>query len=113
MDFRASIGTPIYAAGDGQVFAVGNNGNVQYGKYVVIKHENNLATLYGHLSRQVVSAGKSVKKGDIIGYSGSTGYSTGPHLHFGVYWAPSIELKTISGAGLVPVGVTVNPEDYL
>jgi murein DD-endopeptidase MepM/ murein hydrolase activator NlpD len=112
-DFRAAVGTPIYAAEDGKVFAVGNNGKVQYGRYIVIKHENNLATLYAHLSKQVVSAGNSVKKGDIIGYSGNTGYSTGPHLHFGVYWAPSIELKTISGAGLVPVGVTVNPEDYL
>jgi murein DD-endopeptidase MepM/ murein hydrolase activator NlpD len=112
-DFGTPIGTPIYAAEDGQVFAVGNNGKVQYGRYIVIKHGNNLATLYAHLSRQIVSAGNSVKKGDIIGYSGNTGYSTGPHLHFGAYWAPSIELKTISGAGLVPVGVTINPADYL
>jgi murein DD-endopeptidase MepM/ murein hydrolase activator NlpD len=113
IDFRASVGTPIYASEDGQVFAVGNNGRVQYGRYIVIKHGNNLATLYAHLSKQIVSAGNSVKKGDIIGYSGNTGYSTGPHLHFMIYWAPSVELKTISGAGLVPVGVTINPADYL
>ncbi len=113
MDFRASIGTPILAAEDGEVMAVGNNGNVQYGKYVLIKHNNNLATIYGHLSRQIVKSGSTVKRGQVIGYSGNTGYSTGPHLHFGVYWASSVSLKSFSGAGLVPVGVTVNPADYL
>lgn len=112
-DFRAPIGTPVYAAEDGNVFAVGNNGRVQYGKFIVIKHGNNLATLYGHLSRQVVQSGDSVKKGDIIGYSGNTGYSTGPHLHLTVYWAPSVTMKNIPGAGMVPVGVTINPADYL
>ena len=113
MDFRAPIGSPIYAAEDGEVFAIGNNGRVQYGKFIVIKHDNNLATLYGHLSRQIVGVGSSVKKGDIIGYSGNTGYSTGPHLHFMVYWAPSVNIKSFPGAGLVPVGVTINPADYL
>jgi len=110
MDFRATIGTPVLAAEDGEVMAVGDNGNVQYGKYILIKHSNNLATLYGHLSRQIVKSGST---GQVIGYSGNTGYSTGPHLHFGVYWALSIKMQTFSGAGLVPVGVTVNPGDYL
>lgn len=113
IDFRASLGTPILAAGDGEVIAVGNNGNVQYGKFILIKHNNNLATLYGHLSQQIVKKGNSVKRGQIIGYSGKTGYATGPHLHLGVYWAPSVTLKNFSGAGLVPVGVTINPADYL
>jgi len=113
IDFRASIGTPIYAAEDGEVFAVGNNGRVQYGKLVVIKHNNNLATLYAHLSRQIVKTGNFVKRGDIIGYSGNTGYSTGPHIHFTVYWAPSVSMREFSGAGLVPVGVTINPAGYL
>jgi len=113
MDFRATIGTPVLAAEDGEVMAVGDNGNVQYGKYILIKHSNNLATLYGHLSRQIVKSGSTVKRGQVIGYSGNTGYSTGPHLHFGVYWALSIKMQTFSGAGLVPVGVTVNPGDYL
>jgi murein DD-endopeptidase MepM/ murein hydrolase activator NlpD len=113
VDFRASIGTPVYAAEDGEVFAVGNNGRVQYGKFVVIKHNNNLATIYAHLSRQIVQKGNTVKRGQVIGYSGNTGYSTGPHLHFGVYWSLSLEMKSFSGAGLVPVGVTVNPNDYL
>jgi murein DD-endopeptidase MepM/ murein hydrolase activator NlpD len=113
MDFGMPIGTPIFAAEDGEVMAIGDNGKVQYGKFVLIKHNNNLATLYAHLSRQTVKKGDSVKRGQIIGYSGNTGYSTGPHLHFGVYWAPSVSLKSIPGAGLVPVGVTINPADYL
>jgi murein DD-endopeptidase MepM/ murein hydrolase activator NlpD len=119
LDIAAPIGTPVYAALDGVVVQVDNNdrnswARYQYGKYVLIKHDNNLATLYGHLSQWVVSRGQTVKQGQLIGYSGNTGYSTGPHLHFGVYWEPSIILKSISPAkGLVPVGVTINPEDYL
>ncbi len=113
IDFRASIGTPIFAAEDGEVMAVGDNGRVQYGKFILIKHNNNLATLYAHLSGQIVQKGVNVKRGQIIGYSGRTGYATGPHLHLGVYWALSIKMQSFSGAGLVPVGVTINPADYL
>lgn len=119
IDIAVPVGTPIYAAYDGIVKAVGNNdrnswAKYQYGKYILIEHSNNLATLYAHLSSWVVFNGQQVKKGQLIGYSGNTGYSTGPHLHFGVYWAPSIILKSIPpAAGLVPVGVTINPEDYL
>ncbi|MDE1970334.1 MAG: peptidoglycan DD-metalloendopeptidase family protein [Patescibacteria group bacterium] len=116
VDFGVSVGTPVYAAADGVVMATGYNGlHYQYGRYVLIKHANNLATLYAHLSRNnIVSAGDVVTRGEVIGYSGSTGYATGPHLHFGVYWAPSIELRRIPPAlGLVPVGVTVNPLNYL
>lgn len=113
MDFAAPIGTPVLAAADGVVTTVGNNGRVQYGRYIVIKHGNNLSTLYGHLSRQAVTEGEAVKRGDIIGYSGNTGYSTGPHLHFTVYLTASIQLKSIAGAGIVPAGFTLNPRDYL
>jgi len=113
IDFRAPVGTPILAAEDGEVMAVGNNGDVQYGKFILIKHNNNLATLYAHLSRQIVQKGNIVKRGQVIGYSGKTGYSYGPHVHFMVYWGPSVSLKSFSGAGLVPVGVTINPADYL
>lgn len=119
LDIGAPIGTPVYAAEAGTVFAVDNNDKsswqkYQYGKYVLIKHENGLATLYAHLSRQNVSKGQAVNRGDVIGYVGSTGYSTGPHLHFGVYWASSISMKSVPPAlGLVPIGVVVNPEDYL
>ncbi len=119
LDIAAPIATPVYAAADGIVTAVDNNDQssyrkYQYGKYILIKHDNNLITLYAHLSIQVVSKGAPVKRGDLIGYSGNTGFTTGPHLHFGVYWAPSIIMKSISPAkGLVPVGVTIDPQDYL
>lgn len=119
VDLAASIGTPIFAAADGIIVAVDNNdrssfNKYQYGRYVLIRHPNGLATIYGHLSRQVVSPGQLIKRGDLIGYSGSTGYATGPHLHFGLYWYPTMSLKRIPpAAGLVPVGVVLNPEDYL
>ncbi|NCO89539.1 M23 family metallopeptidase, partial [Candidatus Wolfebacteria bacterium] len=113
IDFKASLGTPILAAEDGEVMAVGDNGRVQYGKFILIKHNNNLATLYAHLSRQIVQKGSVIKRGQVIGYSGNTGYSTGPHLHFGVYWALNLKMQSFSGAGLVPVGVTINPANYL
>lgn len=119
LDIGVPIGTPIYAASDGEVIASDNNdtsrwGKYQYGKYVMIKHDNNLATLYAHLSQQLVRKGDVVHRGDLIGYSGNTGYSVGPHLHFGLYWAPSVFEKSIPpAAGLVPLGVIINPEDYL
>lgn len=113
IDFAASIGTPVLAADEGTIFAVGNNGRVQYGKYIVIRHPNGLSTMYAHLSRQSVAVGDSVKRGDVIGYAGNTGYSTGPHLHFTVYLSSSVQLKSIGGAGVVPVGYTLDPLDYL
>ncbi len=113
VDFEARIGTPIKAVSDGKITAVGNNGRLQYGKFVLVEHQNNLATLYAHLSRYTVQKGDTVKKGDIIGYSGNSGYSTGPHIHLTVYWAPSVTLKSFPGAGLVPVGITIDPADYL
>ncbi len=124
IDFGVPIGTPIRAAADGKVLRAGDNGKYQYGKYVLIEHENNLVTIYGHLSRHAVSTGAQVKQGDIIGYSGNTGYSTGPHLHFGAYSEPAsckisrvgnkcVQLKTIGAAGLVPVGITIDPASYL
>lgn len=109
-DYGMPVGTPVVAAASGRVFAVGNNGRYQYGKYIVVKHDDNFFTLYAHLSRQSVSVGDSVTQGEIIGYSGNTGYSTGAHLHFGVY--QTIELKGFAGAGPVPVGVTMDPGNY-
>ena len=119
MDIGAPIGTPVYAAEDGVVTAVDNNdkstwSKYQYGKYIMVKHPNNLSTLYAHLSKFAVARGESVKRGDLIGYVGSTGYATGPHLHFGVYWSASVLMKSVPpAAGLVPVGVIIEPEDYL
>ena len=73
-------GTSIYAAKGGTVLKAGYN--TGYGNYVVIDHGGGYATLYGHASTLTVSVGQTVSKGDVIGYVGSTGYSTGPHLHF-------------------------------
>ena len=113
VDFGKPIGTPILAAEDGIVLMAANNGKVQYGRYVVLKHNNSLTTLYAHMSRQAVKTGDEVKRGDIIGYVGNTGYAFGPHLHFAVYLSSTVQLKAIAGAGLVPVGYTLDPRDYL
>ncbi|HEY4496657.1 MAG TPA: peptidoglycan DD-metalloendopeptidase family protein [Candidatus Paceibacterota bacterium] len=132
LDIGVPLGTPVFAAADGVVAAVDNNDvssyrKYQYGKYVLIKHDNNLATLYAHLSKQVVSAESAVKRGELIGYSGNTGYSTGPHLHFGLYGSPSSIIscpanisipmlcmgKRPPAAGLVPIGPYLDPEQYL
>lgn len=86
VDFTGRTGTPIRAADGGRVIHSGWQGG--YGKVVIINHGSkggrNMATLYAHMSRLGVSAGQSVGKGQVIGYVGSTGYSTGPHLHFEV-----------------------------
>lgn len=83
LDFKASHGTPIYAASDGQVKTAGRNGS--YGNYVRLQHEGNLATGYAHMSRIAVRSGAYVKRGQVIGYVGSTGLSTGAHLHYEMY----------------------------
>jgi murein DD-endopeptidase MepM/ murein hydrolase activator NlpD len=82
IDFAAATGTPVKAAGDGVVFAAGARSG--YGNTVIVDHGNTLATLYAHLSRIAVADGATVSRGQVIGYAGSTGYATGPHLHFEV-----------------------------
>jgi murein DD-endopeptidase MepM/ murein hydrolase activator NlpD len=83
LDFTASTGTPIYATGDGVVSeAVFDNSG--YGMHVVINHGYGYQTLYGHMSRMKALVGQKVKRGDVIGYVGSTGKSTGPHCHYEV-----------------------------
>jgi murein DD-endopeptidase MepM/ murein hydrolase activator NlpD len=82
VDIGAPAGTPIYAAADGIVVTAGWTGG--YGKAVIIDHGNGIATLYGHSSALYVSPGQPVKRGQLIAATGSTGFSTGPHLHFEV-----------------------------
>ena len=82
VDFSAPTGTPVKAADAGTVAVAGSRGG--YGITVIIDHDNGLATLYGHLSRLAVGEGAKVARGAVVGYVGSTGYSTGPHLHFEV-----------------------------
>lgn len=86
VDLGAPRGTPIYAAAGGVVIVVRNNGgwNGGYGNYVVITHSNGTQTLYSHMSRGIVTLGQMVERGQLIGYVGSTGQATGPHLHFEV-----------------------------
>jgi len=83
LDFRASYGTPILAVADGRVAAAGRAGG--YGNQVRLAHAEGLSTSYSHMSRIAVSPGSRVRQGQIIGYVGSTGLSTGPHLHFETY----------------------------
>lgn len=80
VDFAANVGDSIVAAFDGVVRMAKYNGG--YGNMIVIRHWNNLETLYGHLSAYKVKVGETVKAGQLIGLAGNTGRSTGPHLHF-------------------------------
>lgn len=84
IDLAAPALTPIRAAGDGIAYPFAD---VQlYGNHVLIQHHAGLSTLYGHLARFTVGWGQPVRQGDVIGYEGSTGNSTGPHLHFEVHF---------------------------
>jgi len=126
MDIAAPLGTKVYAAAGGVVERVDYNGwYYQYGRYILINHGNNITTMYAHLSQSAVSSGQVIKKGQLIGYVGNTGFSTGSHLHFGAYATPpggwrKVDSRSEGGlvsippaTGLVPIGVTLNPRDYL
>jgi murein DD-endopeptidase MepM/ murein hydrolase activator NlpD len=84
MDFTAKSGTPIYATGDGTVARADNNAS-GYGNHIVIRHGFGYETLYGHLSKYNCRPGQNIKRGDVIGYVGSTGRSEAPHLHYEVH----------------------------
>ncbi len=83
LDFKAGYGQPIFAVTDGVVAFAGRNGG--YGNFVRLNHSGGLASGYGHMSRIVARPGSRVRRGQIIGYVGSTGLSTGPHLHYELY----------------------------
>jgi murein DD-endopeptidase MepM/ murein hydrolase activator NlpD len=83
IDFGAAYGSPIYAVGEGTVTYAGRHGG--HGNYVRINHGGGIGTGYGHMSRIAVRNGAHVRAGQVIGYVGSTGLSTGPHLHFEAY----------------------------
>jgi murein DD-endopeptidase MepM/ murein hydrolase activator NlpD len=90
------------AAAAGTVMGTGDTDLVckgaSYGRWVLIKHDNGLATLSGHLSLIKVVAGQRVERGELIGYAGQTGYATGPHLHFTVAAAQGVEIKNLKSA---------------
>lgn len=84
LDFAAPQGTPIYATANGTVSVAGNKGN-GYGNHVIINHGYGYETLYGHMVKVKASAGQKVSRGEVIGWVGSTGKSTGPHCHYEVH----------------------------
>jgi murein DD-endopeptidase MepM/ murein hydrolase activator NlpD len=84
LDFAAPQGSPVYATADGVIELAGNTGN-GYGNHVVINHGFSYETLYGHLVRIKARGGQKVRRGEVIGWVGSTGKSTGPHLHYEVH----------------------------
>jgi murein DD-endopeptidase MepM/ murein hydrolase activator NlpD len=94
MDFTAPIGTPIYATGNGKVITA--SWKQGYGNCIEINHGYGYLTLYGHMSAYKSRVGQSVKRGDVIGYVGNTGKSTGPHLHYEVHYK----------------GEVMNPQNY-
>jgi len=98
LDYAAPRGTPVIAAGDGIIEIMKYHGN--YGRYVKIKHNKKYSTLYAHLDRfsKKFSTGSKIKQGDVIGYVGSTGMSTGPHLHYEVH---------VDGKQVNPAKVTI------
>lgn len=102
VDFRASNGTPVKAALDGVVRGAGNTDTVcpgaSYGRWVLLEHSNGLSTLYAHFSLIKVEEGQGVATGEIIGYSGETGYATGPHLHFTVYATQGVRVMNRKSA---------------
>jgi murein DD-endopeptidase MepM/ murein hydrolase activator NlpD len=102
VDFGTPTGTPVKAVLAGTVTATGNTdlqaGCYSYGKWVLLKHSNGLSTLYGHFSAISVAQGASVNTGDVIGLSGNTGYSTGPHLHLTVFATQGMRVQTYTSS---------------
>ncbi|HEV7121442.1 MAG TPA: peptidoglycan DD-metalloendopeptidase family protein [Candidatus Paceibacterota bacterium] len=134
IDIGMPIGTPVQAALSGTILGTGNtdlahsaSGQqcLSFGKWVMIKHANGLDTLYAHLSQISVTVGQAVTTGDVIGYSGMTGYATGPHLHFGVYASAGVQITTLgeyrgattpcqnASLPVSPVSGYLNPMSYL
>lgn len=114
IDIASSYGEPIKAAMVGEVLAIGSCGRYAYGNWIAIKHPNGLTTFYAHLSGYArgISVGDSVERGQVIGYEGSTGYSTGAHLHFGVYVTETFRVES-KWYGQLPLGAHLNPMNYL
>lgn len=127
IDFGIPTGTAIQSAESGVVLGHGNTDlgcpGGSYGKWILVKHDNGLASIYAHLSLIRVEKNQRVGRGETIGYSGNTGYSTGPHLHFGVYAAEGVQIGRLQrGDGsyssctampLSPLNGYLNPLDYL
>jgi murein DD-endopeptidase MepM/ murein hydrolase activator NlpD len=128
IDLGASPGTPVRSALSGTVRATGNTdafrGCYSYGKWSLIQHNNGLSSLYAHLSHISLGKGSQVLTGQVIGYSGNSGYSTGPHLHMGLFATQGVQLvrfgdiKAITNCAnatvpVAPHNAYLNPLSYL
>lgn len=125
IDFRAEVGIQVISAESGNVEAIGDTDlgckGASYGKWILIRHPNNLSTLYAHLSAIFVVSGQEIKREQIIGSSGKSGYATGPHLHFGVFASEAVRVDAIPSKvcgrkmtlPLSPSNGYLNPSDYL
>lgn len=125
-DFRASVGTQLFAMADGVVDGTGDTdltcSGASFGKFILIKYDNGLASTYGHMSLISVSKGQRVARGDVVGYSGNTGYSTGPHLHLSIYPKSAVDVKTLPSKScpgrsltqpIAPTSAYLDPMIYL
>lgn len=125
IDIRADNSTEIHAADDGVVRDTGDTDiacrKASYGKWILIDHGDNLSTLYAHLSLIRVVPGQHVARGDVIAYSGHTGYATGPHLHFTVFATNAVEVgvlrSRVCGTNMTlplsPFNGYIDPLNYL
>lgn len=112
VDIAAAFSTRIIAAEGGVVIAV-ENSPYAYGLWVAVEHSNGLTTAYTHMSLQSVKVGQTLSRGELVGYMGSTGFSTGSHTHFMVYASNTFTTKASKIAGILPIGATINPFNYL
>ncbi|PIR41792.1 MAG: hypothetical protein COV30_02010 [Candidatus Yanofskybacteria bacterium CG10_big_fil_rev_8_21_14_0_10_37_15] len=111
-DIGAPYGTPLLAGEDGKVIAIGSAPSA-YGVWLAIEHANGLVTAYTHMSIRSLGVGQEVKRGDIVGRMGSTGLSTGSHIHFMVYAPKTFTVQKSKISGTLPIGATLNPLNYL
>ena len=126
VDFRASVGTPVKAMADGIVMGTGDTdltcAGASFGRFVFIQYDDGLSSTYGHLSLIKVHAGQRIARGEIVGYSGNTGYSTGPHLHVSVYANGSVKMESRASVAcgghiytmpIAPINGYLDPMYYL
>ncbi len=126
VDFGTPIGTPVKSAASGTVIGAGDTDltcrGASFGRWILVRHNNGLASIYAHLSVISVQEGQSVGAGEVIGYSGNTGYSTGPHLHLTVYASNAVKVENRPSAScggkvyrmpIAPIDAYLDPMLYL